>query len=198
MSTTNYWNKLSGDSTASPWNQDNWAAGAPAQVPGTNPWLGGGLQQPDAGTMYEGGTPNWTGGNIDWWKQLSENYVDQRRVPMNDDRNKADERWGQQGFSDAGVGYWSGGRPGAGSWVEQLAAAATSPVAAPAPAPAAPTNDMVPGAMAQQPYMINNVKMSGTEPLSNWYLKEQAQEQTPVIPNVSNWGGGSRINKKQF
>ena len=158
MSVTNYWNKLSGDSIASPWNQDNWAAGAPAQVPGTNPWMQMNMMQPQN---------------------------------MNDDRNKADERWGSQGFSDAGVGYWSGGRPGAGSWIEQLmqAAASTPP----------PAEGMVRGAPAQIPsrsapvgenYMINNVQMSATEPLSNWYLKELAQTQ----PSSTT----SRIKQKLF
>jgi hypothetical protein len=186
MNNTNYWNQLSGDSQASNWNQENWAS-SPTQVDGTNPWLM--KAQP-----YEGFKP------VDWsqdggsWEELMRKY---QRPNMNDDHMKQDMRYGPE--TTAGLGaYWSGGRPGAGTWMEQIAAPVT-----------APANDMVPGANAQipsrtapvseaQPYMINNVQMSATEPLSNWYLKEAAQEQTPIIPNVSNWGTGGGVKKRMF
>ena len=161
MTFTNYWNQMSGDSQASPWNQELWAAGAPAQQPGNN--------------------------------------------PVAPDHQKEDTRYGFE-TTDPGAGlggYWSGGRPGAGSWMENLQSAV--------PNGATGTENRADGTMmthqmysrseatddstmpgAANPYMINNVQMSATEPLSNWYLKEQAQEQA-----TSGWGG-SKVTRRQL
>jgi hypothetical protein len=145
MSTTNYWNQLSGDSQASPFNQENWGGGN--------------------GFMQN----------------------------MNNDRSKTQQNWGAQGFSDAGVGYWSGGSPGAGSWMEQMQAAApVKPAAAPSPA-----TDMVPGANAQTPN--SNAPKVAEAPKSTayagpWdYANFDWQAYANANPDVigTNYGGGN-------
>lgn len=105
---TNYWDPNSGDSQASTWNTSNWADSAQQQA-----------GDPKAGSN---GLPTATS-----YSSMLGNIND-----MN-----GDLRYGSftDALSSGGGGYWSGGRPGAGSWMEAMASAQ-----------AAPGNGMIPGA----------------------------------------------------
>jgi hypothetical protein len=147
MSVPNYWNQMSGDTKASPFNQDNWSLG------GNN------------GFMQN----------------------------MNNDANKQDTRYGADTTNPGvgGGGYWSGGRPGAGSWMESMQAAA--PAAAPAP-----VSDMVPGARAQMPGDVSNSQkaqqLASTAYAGPWdYANFDWQAYAAANPDVlaTNYGGGN-------
>lgn len=85
-------------------------------------------------------------------QQLPPGFMDQIRPEsasirqrMNNDRTHADTRYGPATHPNSGGGYWSGGRPGAGQWLE-----ASSQVAAPANEVAAATSPMVRGVASSQ------------------------------------------------
>jgi len=113
-------------------------------------------------TMYAGGTPNWgQGGFMDNMQQPQQPKAQWPNI--NDDRNKSDERYGPWTSAADGGGYWSGGRPGAGSWME---AATANPLKAGTPSPA--VGDMVPGAQRQIPAQSPKMADPAPAPMSHW------------------------------
>ncbi len=136
MSFVNYWDQLSGDSQASPWNQQNWANGPQGSGNG-----GGNMYSAPGQAQQVPGAGQQSLSNL--WKSAQ------------GDANKQDIKYGGYATSAGhGQGYWSGGRPGSGSWVEPWveAAQAATPAEPLKPGTVAPvTNDMVPGAGAQTP-----------------------------------------------
>ncbi len=124
--------------------------------PTTGMVAGGGLGPLKGYSDNENMSPATWGGDTNWMQELSKN---QQSTPstnpwtqarMNNDTMQGDTRYGPASSVGAnGEGYWSGGRPGTGSWIEGISGPqAPLPVtpATPAPQPA-----MVPGAQAQTP-----------------------------------------------
>ncbi len=169
MTAKNYWDPNSGDSLASPWTSPTTASGMASsgtsvmqygqkQADTTNPWMNQngsitGEQVPQYGISYQD-QDGWHGAGsslANIWgegtptslsglpgsrtKSLSQTMG----IPSNNDISHEDARYGAETTEGA---HWSGGRPGAGTWVEAPAAAA---VAAPPPPPT------VPSAQAQTP-----------------------------------------------
>jgi len=169
MTAPNYWNPESGDYTASAFQQPGTLQSS--SLSGTSPAAG------DNEMMYAGGTQGFYG--TDAGNMTSGGFVDnmqQSQQPTQHKRNpwesvagdnKEYNNYGPWTSAADGGGWWSGGRTGAGSWMEALAPAAAAPEPLKAPATPGPDTGMVAGAQQQTP-AIAPQKFAESAPVSHW------------------------------
>jgi len=164
----NYWNQESGDYAASPFQQAGTLKST--SLSGSSPAAG------DNEMMYAGGTQGFYG--TDAGKMTSGGFMDNMQQPQQPTQhtknpwesvagdNKEYNNYGPWTSPDSGGGWWSGGRPGAGSWMEALAAPSATPLKSGTPSPV--VGDMVPGAQRQIPAQSPKMADPAPAPMSHW------------------------------
>ena len=169
MTAPNYWNPESGDYTASAFQQPGTLQSS--SLSGTSPAAG------DNEMMYAGGTQgfygtdagNMTSGGFMDNMQQSQQPTQHKRNPWESvaGDNKEYNNYGPWTSAADGGGWWSGGRTGAGSWMEAIAPAA-APEPLKAPATPGPDTGMVPGAQRQIPAQSPKMADPAPAPMSHW------------------------------